>query len=178
MAIVIPSQLINTSKTQFTLTCIGDNVPDDLFTDWTVYLTNTTSNNVYLIDPPVCEQGNIPEFEVNTYAIVTSLSGIGIDTWNDGVWSMSIQFFSPDQNNTYQMQSYTLSLYEIECQMAKFGAKLACACSDNLVRQGCKILTYYDAINQTFAAGDYNSTNILLKKLQNILTKEGCGCGC
>lgn len=177
MATIFSSTLTNNSTTQFTFACNGNALPDDIYLDKTNTLTNLNTSEAFSV--LVSSNGfNIVDYEQSTYTIQTNLPAIGLDTWSDGVWNFSVQFTTEESETTYYTNAYTLSLYNIECQMAKFGAKLACACSDNLVRQGCKILTYYDAINQTFEAEDYNSTITLIKKLQNILTKEGCGCGC
>jgi hypothetical protein len=177
MATLFSSTLTNNSKTQFTFACDGNALPDDVYINNVNTLTNLNTEEAFSVLVS-SNSLNIPEFEQSTYTIQTTLPAIGLESWSDGVWNFSVQFFAEELEETYYTNAYALSLYDIECQMAKFGAKLACACSDNLVRQGCKILTYYDAINQTFNASDYNSTITLIKKLQNILTKEGCGCGC
>lgn len=176
MAVEFSSTLTNNSTTLFTFACDGNALPDDIYINNVNTLTNLNTLEAFSV--LVTNTSSIPEYEISSYAIQTSLPAIGLDTWSDGVWNFSVQFFAEELEETYYTNAYVLSLYEIDCAMAKFGAKLACACSDNLVRQGCKLLTFYDAIERTFAAGDYNSTITNIKKLQNLLTKEGCGCGC
>lgn len=176
MATSFASTLTNNSNVLFTFACNGNTLPDDIYTDRVIELTNTTTSAVYPLD--LDSNGNeIPQFEISSYPLQTDLSTINLSTWNDGVWAMSVQFYAPDYTETYQSQSYCLSMYDIDCGITKFVASIGCNNNKAIAKLG-KMLTLRNAIDLLFAAGDYAQCNTDIRVLQNMLTNEGCGCGC
>ena len=158
-----------TNPSEFIINFGLNNLPSGTYTDQLLTISLLGSDNEYDI------QG-FPADSTNVTTSVNSEDFNGSEQYPDGVYLLSGTYTVDGE--IYTVEEHALVLTDINSGMAEFGEKLVCACSDNLVRQGCKLLTYYDAIERTFAAGKYTSTTTLIKKLQNLLNKQGCGCNC
>jgi hypothetical protein len=146
-----------------------NNLPSGTYTDQLLTITQLGTDNEYDIL-------NFPNDDTDVTTTVSSEDFNGSEEYPDGVYLLSGTYTVDGE--IYTVEEHALVLTGIDSGMAAFGVKLACACSERLAMKGCTLLTYYDAIERTFAEGEYTSTITLIKKLQNLLNKQGCGCGC
>ena len=146
-----------------------NNLPSGTYTDQLLTITQLGTDNEYDIL-------NFPNDDTDVTTTVSSEDFNGSEEYPDGVYLLSGTYTVDGE--IYTVEEHALVLTGIDSGMAAFGVKLACACSERLAIKGCTLLTYYDAIERTFAAGEYTSTITLIKKLQNLLNNQGCGCNC
>lgn len=96
--------------------------------------------------------------------------------WEDGIWHLSTRLQT--DIGDYESDAYYLLTEQLDCCMTKYAAKIASGCTAKALDKMTDMLTYRDMAYKAFEEGDYATTNLMLKKANELCSQTGCNCGC